>query len=372
MRNYIFLLPLLAVGCGSAGGAAQEDESSEDALTTAACAGAACPTLSQPVPLLRGGLATVGDELYWIAAGTAKDAYGQPIDELQHCALPSCSTIARLPLAAAGAEPFEAYHLESAGTGVIFEATPSGSYSSSLYASDGSSFHEIYSGLSGQHDKHAVDANGLFVYQQDRRTDGWARSSLSYCAFNGLDLKKPCVGFADASLNSLGAIALTPTHAVIVHSMSVVSLDRATLKGNTVENVWANEGSTQTATIGDFVFGLGFEVNERGGQVFHDTTLFRGPDEAFGGRLDGVFDSFTSNGSRGYVTTRGEGDVWERPSSGVVARINPTAKVRFTRNLATQQDGYALALSSTDVYWLNRTSAPGAATQVAVVRHTKK
>ncbi|MDB4995129.1 MAG: hypothetical protein JWM74_2561 [Myxococcaceae bacterium] len=364
------LVSCLLTACASNDGGSEADEgSSEDAVVTASCAGAACPSLAQPAPLVRGGLATVGDELYWIGVGSSKDASGNAYDELQHCTLPSCSTITRLPLIVPGAELFWAHHLESIGSaGVLFETSQLGESHTRLYVSDGSTFHQVFASSTA----HAVDGNGLLVYEKDRRRDGWAASKLSYCAFNGLELAQPCVTYRHESLNDLGSIALTPTHAVIVQGWGVMALDRGTLKGSTVLPVATREGNANVSTIGEFVFGMELHVYERSGQTFHDTSLFGGKD-GFGGTIDGALDSFISSGSRGYVTTRGEGDVWERPHTGVVARINPTANVRFTRNLATEQDGYALALSSTDVYWLNRIGAPSpAAAAVSVVRHTKK
>ncbi|MFO0671851.1 MAG: hypothetical protein U0235_19880 [Polyangiaceae bacterium] len=107
-------------------------------LSSKACSGAACASLTAPKPLLRGGVAAVGSELYWIGLGP-NGADGQPTDELQHCTLPACSSVTKLPLVLPNGKSLRATQLHALGGagGVFFLGDEPGEFYDGFYTSDG-------------------------------------------------------------------------------------------------------------------------------------------------------------------------------------------------------------------------------------------
>lgn len=367
-RTCTFLAAGFLLACS---GSANDDASLGDdgaELSSKACTGSACAALSAPQPLLRGGIATVGSELYWIGLG----ANG---DELQHCALPACSSVSRLPLVLPNGKALRARELRGIGgstNAVFFVGDEPGEFYDAFYTSDGTSFTKVRGNYESEHQRYAVDDAGLAVYVADLRHDGWARSTLVNCPWNGRALGT-CVTVSDSKLNSILDIAVTPTRVIATRGTGVYGWDRATLKTMTGVGL-AGDGGVSLFTIGETELGATVSISSHGNKAVHDTWFDIGPrgpnDEHYGAMVSGVLTSSASSASYLYAGTVGEGDVWGVDGIGVVARISTKGT---TAVLAKQQDVHGVAVGPTKVYWLNGTfSHPGDDDDLAVVRSAKK
>jgi hypothetical protein len=243
----------------------------------------------------------------------------------------------------------------------------------SFFLSDGASLTEVYSQYNTQHDRYAVDETGLLVYREDRRFDGWAKSNLRSCSF-GAPAGQPlaCVDYADADLNGIGNIALTPTRALVVHAFSVVSYDRHTLKDPGNAAIATREGSVDLLPVGSHLLAAGDSESglDNGKWAFH-TPYFSNSGSGLGsGTVNGVIRDWTADTRHAFLATVGEGDVTVRAKTGVIARVNPTAKKNMV-TLATSQDAYSVALAGNQVYWIDAPKLSGDA-PTGVVRFTTK
>ncbi|HEY8076702.1 MAG TPA: hypothetical protein VIF62_21400 [Labilithrix sp.] len=344
-------LALVVAACSAA--PAEPSDSDESDLSGSACAGDACASLTTPQALVRGGIVAAGHQLWWIAAGTTKDANGVVIDELQRCDLPACTTVkSSLPLVSDGLA-FDASDLRAAGANVLLAGWKQDGNALSLFLTDGATLVDVVDGVSDQHDKYAVDEKGLLVYTEDRRTDGWARSSLRMCAFDGLALAKACATYADASLNGISGIALTPTRVVVEESMSGRSFDRTTLGDPRGEAMFSDEGVAEVASVGESFVSSELVVDTRDGRVEHDTTLRTGGSNA-SAQVNGVLQASATDGTRFFVGTAGEGDVFERSGTGVLAKFYPKSGRVYVR--ATGQDVRSVTWDDKQLYWLDEPS----------------
>lgn len=341
-------------------------------LSSKACSGAACASLTAPKPLLRGGVAAVGSELYWIGLGP-NGADGQPTDELQHCTLPACSSVTKLPLVLPNGKSLRATQLHALGGagGVFFLGDEPGEFYDGFYTSDGASFQKVYSGYENQHQRYAVDDAGLAVYIADRRTDGWARSTLKNCPWNGLALGQ-CTAVSDSKLNHILDIAVTPTRVIATRGTGVYGYDRATLKTMTGVGL-SGDGGVSLYTIGETEFGATVSISSHGNKAVHDTAFWIGPKgpngERYGATVSGVLTATTSTATSLYVGTIGEGDVWNVDGVGVVARVSPKGT---TSVLAKAQDAHGIAVGPTKTYWVNGVFSGDDGNDIGVIRSAKK
>jgi hypothetical protein len=344
-----------------------EAASSESELSATACVGAACTALPPQGALQRGALAAVGHELFWLVATSTLDATGTPLDELRHCTLPACDNVSALPLVLNGVQLRDARNLQTANDAVVFVGYLPGKPKASLFVADGSSLAEVYADFDDQHDRYAVDAQGALIFKRDRRTDGWAKSTLRHCAWNGRALATACATYKDAALNHVNDLKLTPTRAVVSKGYEVWSYDRASLGAAQREPLQDSQNITYLVGAGEDVLGWKFLVTPRGGRVEHDTVYFAG---AYGtttsGMLDGKLSATSSDATRIYIGTMGEGDVWGRPKTGVLAKVFPKTGIKHIR--ATQQDVHGVAVDGARLYWLDGTGSPPDAEGTAVIR----
>jgi hypothetical protein len=361
-------LTLALFGCSAASNQTDDDGASADALSTKTCAGTACNALSVSDALVRGKIATVGNELYWLGASGTTDTNGEPVDELRHCAVPACSSVSAYPLVLSNGTAVAARGLRTANGDVFFVGHKPGQPNDSFFLSDGQSLHEIGSPFDPQHDSFDVDAHGLVTYTRDRRTDGWARSTLRYCPFSGNVLSPTCATLSDASLNYVTNIALSTTRVGVALGAGVRSFARADLTGRVDEAIWSSDGSTGLASMGDLFLGVNTVISVRSGAAAHDTAVSRAR-PAIGVTVDGMSTAMTSTATRLYIATVGEGDVWSTTRSGVVARLTSAGG---TKTIATEQDAYGVAVAGSKVYWLDRTSPDDVEDPVGVIRLAAK
>lgn len=363
--RYLGAVSLLALAaCAGASDGNPDLESEEDDLTARACDGASCATLSLPKALTSAGLAVVGKELYWVADSETLAQDGFAVSELQHCTLPACASVAKLPLLAPDGEMLFVRGLggglRAIAGGVAFMAkttwTPN-----DLYVSDGASFKKVVGPFSSDdRSSLALDSNGVLEYAYG--------GGLRYCPFVGLGIGT-CVKGA-SPVRDVQDVALTPTRAVVLgYGSKVVSLDRATLGAPRAERFPSSFAVDPTSlhTAGEGIFGSREVVGTRAGRVEHDTAL-AGPSSSVS--VAGVITSDASDGTRLYVTAQSHGDVFAREGQGTVVRISATGRTQTV--LATKQNARAVTVAGGNVYWIDRQGETPAGDYVGVVRFRTK
>jgi hypothetical protein len=363
-----FLLP----ACAST---ADEPVEAEDADLSSACVGSACATLALP-KALSAGLAVVNNRLFWIGEGPLTGTLGEHAPVLQHCELPACSVVGTLPLQPdlTLSVPFHVYGLRAAGDRVFFVMAPhtdgGASAGQNFYLTDGISLNIVHSGFPASRGHYAADAKGFVAYTYDRKLDGWDKSYLYGCAFDG-GKTRDCRSVTFSSGLSLGEFALTPTKLVGVGTGQLFWFDRSSF-GHVVGP------SLSTSTIGIFTAGehaISGRIGTRtlpSGEAEHDMQFEVASFET--GRrwgIPGVATGSAQDGTSLYVGTYGEGDVWDVNGVGVIAKLTPE-KPR-ARILAKAQNARGVALSENRIYWLEQLPVRSTGeTKHHVVRHTAK
>ncbi len=364
----VFGLVLGVVACSSGDHDIAQLGEDEGELSSKACVGAACPSLLQLRPLLRGGLAAKGDRLYWLAASGQNDADGYPIDELQSCQVPACSTVDTLRLVQSNGKSIGASALVATSSAVFFRGDKHGQADDSFFLTDGQTISEIHSSFDTQHDRYAVDASGLAILTRDRRTDGWARSNIRHCAFAGMSLATGCANFAHKNNNYVLDLALSPSRLLLTRGTGVVSVERSTLAGERREPL-QGDGGISLFTLGELTLSAQLTVTSSNGKAVHNTTIEHGGTGSFGVVVPGVLRGSTATATHFYVATHGEGDVWATQNQGVVARVSATGA---KKTIATQQNAGGVAVALSKVYWLDRDVTNTGEDWTGLVRYANK
>ena len=361
--SFLFLGPLLVAGCA---GEAIENVGDDESDVTAACTGAACPSVPGVSALTRGGIAVVGTKLFWLSPSTTLDADGRPLDELRSCDLPACAAPSGKALVDAAGAPLhvERASMKAAGAKLIFVARAAGS-AQRLYLSDGQAHQQVGPAMDSQHDGYAADETGALFLSRDRRQDGWARSTITSCSFAA---PSACVRLSDKAFNYAQNFTLTKTRAVVETGGAVPSFDRATLGDKHYEPIATGFSRSGFFALGENVFSSEVVVRQRSGRVVHDMAV---SSKAGSFLVNGVITGFAADGAAAlYVGTVGEGDVFGIPRAGVVARDRP-GNTRTTPRPKEQQVA-ALPLHASKVNRLDVTGENAAQETVAVVRFAKK
>lgn len=359
--SYRFLtLALVGLGLSFVDGCGNDDDASASAESdyTASCQGSSCATLKGPKDVLARGLATVGDELFWISKGKtlAPDGF-RTIDELKHCTLPACTTISNLPLSIDGVAliPDKIVGSRNAIGGKLFiggkKATTSSLDSEyHLLVSDGTNVVEPFAGkpIMKHRPWFGDDLGFTYSIKTSSEEQAW------YCAWDGLTP-------VDCTRTSSAGDAFTPTRALGVGWRRDGNGGQVVYARPRSSGDWALDADSPAGSLlgvmaaGESYFAYSLYVESDGS---HHTSYSRGGfDDSVHGTLHGSLRSWASDGKKIFAGSNGEGDVFGVPHAGEITTIDPLTGKNRVR--ASEQDVADMAVHGLNVYWSNVIGSDG-------------